>query len=296
MEFEISDDMKAKATLYAKLARVMGKIDKLPKDKTNAFHGYAFTSEGAVSTAVRSLLAEESIAFIPQMMSSEEIDGVWVASFSFTFACGDTGATITSLWQSEAQSRNSKGARDDKGLNKAATAAEKYFLLKTFIIPTGNDPDADGELKNKQSSGAPRPAQQPAPKQAKQPAPPVANASSTPPAKQPSPDDEFDAISSAPQSTPPTDDYKAMAFDRLNLSRKAKGSNDFVYALIGAGRSAHPTLFEGSKLRAAGIDVDGYKAKGAGIYALPKSYTVYAKWDTTRNVWDVREIAEGKAA
>jgi|GEM_PF-4547377 len=55
----------------------------------------------------------------------------------YTLACGDTGATITTRWTGEAADSQ------DKGINKAATAALKYWLLKTFLISTGDeDPDA----------------------------------------------------------------------------------------------------------------------------------------------------------
>ena len=137
------------AKLYAKMARVMGKCKRVKKDGENKFHNYKYATAADVADEVRQYLAEEGIAFFANMSSMEIQDGVWVVGFDFTFACGDTGATITSRWYSEAAATN-KAGRDDKGLNKAATTAEKYFLLKTFILSAGDESDAD--------EGTPQPA------------------------------------------------------------------------------------------------------------------------------------------
>jgi len=64
-----------------------------------------------------------------------------VAKFEFTFVCADTGESKTLTWYGEANDGQ------DKGISKAATSAEKFFLLKTFICSTGDptdDPDSDG--------------------------------------------------------------------------------------------------------------------------------------------------------
>lgn len=140
---QLTDDMKAKASLYAKMARVMSTMSRLPKDGTNTFFNYKFVEAGAVADAVRSALAEQNVAFFAELTGLKESDGVLVARFNMTFADGDTGATATHQWFGEAQSRNKNGSRDDKAINKAATAAQKYFLLKTFMISTGDEPDAD---------------------------------------------------------------------------------------------------------------------------------------------------------
>lgn len=140
---QISDDMKAKASLYAKMARVMAAMNRLPKDGTNDYFKYKFVEAGAVADAVRSALAEQNVAFFAEMTGYKERDGVLVARFNMTFADGDTGATAQRVWFGEAKSRDGKGGRDDKAINKAATAAQKYFLLKTFMISTGDEPDAD---------------------------------------------------------------------------------------------------------------------------------------------------------
>ena len=158
--------------LFAKMAAIMGEIDRLPKDGTNDYHNYRFTTDSAVYDAVRKLMAKHNVAVFASMTSvtQQEVQTkkgtatLTQAQFVFTLACGDTGETQECHWFAEAQDNQ------DKGINKAATAALKYWLLKTFIISTGEDPDAEGEpatrtTQQQQPQRTTR--QQPAPRQSK---------------------------------------------------------------------------------------------------------------------------------
>lgn len=137
---EINKDM---ATLYAKMARVMGKMTRVQKDGENTFHNYKYATADDVADMIRAAMAEEKIAFFAEMGDSDTIPhgkGTrTTTTFNFTFACGDTGATITKQWISIADDTG------DKGVNKSATYAEKYFLMKTFIVSTGTEPDGDAD-------------------------------------------------------------------------------------------------------------------------------------------------------
>jgi hypothetical protein len=65
---------------------------------------------------------------------------------AFTFADGDTGAMFRSEWAGQGDDPA------DKGLYKAYTGALKYFLMKTFLIPTGDDPEADTNTDTRSAS------------------------------------------------------------------------------------------------------------------------------------------------
>lgn len=142
-------------TLYAKLARIMGRIQTIPKDGTNPHFNYRYATDAAVYDTVRRLLAEESIAILANMRHVEqEHDGkTWRtrAQFEFILCDGETGQTASCMWWAEAVDSQ------DKGVNKCATAALKYWLLKTFVIPTGDDPDGDEPVR----AGAPATGRQP---------------------------------------------------------------------------------------------------------------------------------------
>lgn len=129
--------------LYLKIARIMGNVARIPKRGRNDFHKYDFVTEGDVVDAIRTQLSEERIAFFARMLSFEQVPAgeksvKTSAAFEFIFADADTGDVMVCPWHGEALDNG------DKGVNKAATAALKYFLLKTFMISTGED-DADGE-------------------------------------------------------------------------------------------------------------------------------------------------------
>lgn len=145
----------SKAILYAKLARVMGKVERVAKSGSNPNLGYRFATAPDVYDTIRTALAEENVAFFPTMLevkpeivtTTKEYGGKTETkqtkrihiTFEFTFACGDTGAVKTCIWESEADDNQGKG------IGSAATYAIKYFLIGTFLISTGDVDDADSD-------------------------------------------------------------------------------------------------------------------------------------------------------
>lgn len=155
-----------RARLYAKMAAVMGSISRVQKAGRNTQQSYNYATEADIADMIRDKLAANNIAFLVDM---QDIEAMEITSgkgahgfhyrirFEFTFACGDTGATVSRTWTGEAQDWG------DKGISKAATLAEKYFLIKTFVMSTGDsqdDPDSDD---GRQDVAARTPARQPEP-------------------------------------------------------------------------------------------------------------------------------------
>lgn len=131
------------SVLYAKLARVTQKMKRIRKTGRHP-QGYQFATDTDIIEAVSEALADENMAIIPSMVGYQITDGGQtkngqpifhtVCEFEFTFVCADSGVSMTRKWFNEALDSS------DKGFNKTATAALKYFLLKTFLITTG-EPD-----------------------------------------------------------------------------------------------------------------------------------------------------------
>lgn len=156
-----------KAPLYAKLAAVMAEMSNIQKTGKNTHFDYKFVTADAVAEKVRQLLSERGVAFFAAIVGREMLEiqrsftdkrtgemqtsrsNRWVVDFEFTFADGESGVYEVRKWSAEAD------AADDKGINKCATAAEKYFLLKTFIVSTGDEPDADADGRRKQAQQRP---------------------------------------------------------------------------------------------------------------------------------------------
>jgi len=180
------EPVNGKARLYAKMARVMGNMQRIPKTGHNAHFNYDFVTEADIADAVRRAMSEAGIAFFCEIVDwrreSSEVTRrdrsgnnytvtKWTTYLQvrFTFACTDTGATIERLWNSEADDDQ------DKGINKAITAAQKYFLKTTFIISTGDElDDPDNSVDDAQQDKPAQAKRQPAkstPKAPSKPAP-----------------------------------------------------------------------------------------------------------------------------
>lgn len=157
--------------LAAKLARIMGTIDNVQKNGYNDFHKYAFAKEGDVAAAVRHLLANENIAITPEVGKYEvrDISGgkekvklLAIVEVIFTIRDGDSDESIRLPWLGTGEDAG------DKCVYKAFTGAEKFLLLKLFLIPTGDDPEASdgagqptsrGQARRQERQGKPQTSQ-----------------------------------------------------------------------------------------------------------------------------------------
>ena len=128
---------KTDAGLYAKMARVMGRLERIPKNGFNKHFKYYFVTDADVLDAVRKAMAAENICLFTSMESVHQEGKKTVIHSKLTFADGDSGQEKSILWTGEAMDTQ------DKGIAKASTSALKYCLLKTFLISTGDEPDAD---------------------------------------------------------------------------------------------------------------------------------------------------------
>lgn len=134
-----SKEMQGKAILNRKLAEVMGAVTRLEKRGFNSHYKYKFATDADVSDLIRAELSQRRVSFRASLVHYERSGTKSICHFEMRFVDGDTGAEEKALWIAEADDKQ------DKGINKAATAAVKYYLLKTFLISTGDEPDADAE-------------------------------------------------------------------------------------------------------------------------------------------------------
>jgi len=141
---ETGEIMREKSSLFPKLARVMGQVSRIPKE--GRFRGkmeYDFVRASDLCDAIRPLLAAEGVGLLYSVESVDfpvlpaggraatERDGQrCIVTVGITLG-DESGETL------HAQAIGESIDWGDKGLNKAQTAAVKYWLLKTFLVATG---------------------------------------------------------------------------------------------------------------------------------------------------------------
>jgi hypothetical protein len=135
-------------SLASKLAQIMAEVGSLPKNGWNDHFKYHFVTEADVVAALRAGLSSRQIAFLPAITSvrdetivtksqnGEKTKIITTVTMSFQFIDGESGESVTREWAGRGEDAS------DKGLYKAITGGNKYFLLKSFLIPTGDDPEA----------------------------------------------------------------------------------------------------------------------------------------------------------
>lgn len=134
--------------LYQKISAVMKDVAYLSKDDSIEFKStkYKAISEEKVTSAVREALIRHGLVIIPIEQAHSRADTLTTVDVKYKIVDVDTG-------QSEVLASSGTGAdTQDKGVGKAMTYSYKYLLLRTFAIPTGEDPDkiSSAELDEKQ--------------------------------------------------------------------------------------------------------------------------------------------------
>jgi hypothetical protein len=135
--------------LVKKLANVMKQVKYIEKKGFNKFNKYKYATESDVAEKVREVLAEQNVIMLPDVVEHTTREHVtrngnteYIATVKvkFTFIDGDTGEELSIHSSGEGQDSG------DKAVYKAITGAQKYALMKAFMIPTGDDPEADNTV------------------------------------------------------------------------------------------------------------------------------------------------------
>lgn len=145
-------------SLVKKLAEVMSEVKRVPKNGFNKFHKYHYATESDVSDLVREELAKRSVMLFPSVIHHESrehknrsgsTEYISTIEMEFTFVDGESGESMAFKTVGEGQDAG------DKAYYKAMTGATKYALMKVFLISTGDDPEADSKVDERNSKAAP---------------------------------------------------------------------------------------------------------------------------------------------
>jgi len=126
--------------LYQKIHAVMGLVEYLKKDGEVRYGEgvqYRYVSEEKVTTEVRKAMLEVGLVIVPVSTTQRQVDKITYVDAKYKLVNVDNPddyvniSSVGAGWDSQ-----------DKGPGKAMTYAYKYALLRTFMIPSGEDPDA----------------------------------------------------------------------------------------------------------------------------------------------------------
>jgi len=149
-----------KLNIYQKLLEVRWSVDHLKKN--NKGYEYSYVSSSQTISALRQKMNEEGLLLVPQVNSYEVRENIiekeykgnikktkWyftILNMSFTWVNVEYPTEVLICpWTGQGLDTG------EKGVGKALTYAEKYFLLKFFNIPTDkDDPDAHQEPSNQE--------------------------------------------------------------------------------------------------------------------------------------------------
>lgn len=130
--------------ILKKLNNIQKKVERMDKDGYNEHFKYNYLSETQITEYFKKLLQDECVFFqyqseIKNILTFVNKSGVQQfltnVNVKYAFYDTETGEKI----EGEASGQGADGG--DKGVYKAITGAVKYIFMKTFLIPTGDDPE-----------------------------------------------------------------------------------------------------------------------------------------------------------
>ncbi len=136
-----------RAALAQKKNQVIDAVDGVIKtgQAPNAIGGYKYVEEREIIKLIRTALTSNGISIGVSMegLQGEPISRavgsrgvlyfIYNVLFHITLTDCETGHAEMFIWIGQGDDPS------DKAINKAATSAIKYFLLKNFLVPTGDD-------------------------------------------------------------------------------------------------------------------------------------------------------------
>ena len=136
----MEEDKKTTPTpiaLAGKILKIMEELSYVQKDGTNSFHNYNYVTEAKISKAFRDKFIEHGIVFIPSARLNDVENGITNLNMTMALIDVESGEKLEVPWAGQGADKG------DKGMYKAFTGGVKYFLMKLFMLPPGDDPERD---------------------------------------------------------------------------------------------------------------------------------------------------------
>lgn len=124
--------------IYEKINAIMAEVQKLQKDDNVAFGNtkYKALSEEKVTTIMRQQLVKHKLVVYPVWQEWSRTGNITHVNVQYRMVNVENPEEFI-----EIASCGDGADTQDKGSGKAMTYAFKYMWLRTFALPTGEDPD-----------------------------------------------------------------------------------------------------------------------------------------------------------
>lgn len=138
--------------LWPKLVEAISEVSHVEKDGFNEHFKYKFASAEAILAALRGPLLSRGILLLPHLSAVTTRAGarnstITTVEVEFTLRDAESGEQYVATWAGQGDDPS------DKGLGKAYTSAIKTFLRETFMLPLGDDPEADTRADERTEGG-----------------------------------------------------------------------------------------------------------------------------------------------
>lgn len=128
--------------LASKMVKVVGSVSgKVTKSGYNSHNKYAYIMEKDLLDAVREELTTNNVLITSSVESVSREGDITTVRMKHVLVDADSGESM------EVWSAGQGADKQDKGIFKAITGANKYFLMKTFLLSGNDDPEADEQPK-----------------------------------------------------------------------------------------------------------------------------------------------------
>lgn len=132
-----------KLNIYQKISAVMGEVAKIHKTGYNSFNKYEYATEEDVLRDLRRALIKYKLIILSSVIEEKMIESITTLKIEYKII--DTEDISNPIVVYGVGYGSDK---QDKGGYKAMTGALKYFLLKTFLLPSGTDPEEQTKKEN----------------------------------------------------------------------------------------------------------------------------------------------------
>lgn len=135
--------MSDRKSVFQKWLEVMRAVGYIQKSGSNDYHKYTYVTESDLLEAVRPAMIEQGLIAFPSKATVVDV-GKSVITIHYIYRVVDTETGDS--FETEVVGQGADSA--DKGAYKASTGANKYFLMKAFMLATGDDPEEDKDSLN----------------------------------------------------------------------------------------------------------------------------------------------------